>query len=319
LSTVEVPVAPFCYDPVGTSLETPFVFEEPKPSYYQLDMTERDALLSLGPMAPARLVYIETIHVVFQSYLKTQVTIATRLDLPHYQATTDILRSATFGSIIFYRDDDQHNKNDFLSVSTDHSPTVHRLLGTINFDKIGARLLKNKSKESVRQSFYEDYGICSSQCSSRRGDPLGISVPSGKPGNGDDFIKGLLGTCSQVLRALGCRSFQFNADRLRKFAGDLAQGNQIEAMRLALTDEANLCGVHEDKQNDKDFPGVPVFSRFISLEEKRYRVSIIMYSRQSISDYFKRLKETYGPAVVFVMDAFSKLPPQRRSILPGSF
>ena len=106
---------------------------------------------------------------------------------------------------------------------------------------------------------------------------------------------------------------------LRKFAGDLAQGNQIEAMRLALTDEANLCGVHEDKQNDKDFPGVPVFSRFISLKEKRYQVSIIMYSRQSISDYFKRLKETYGPAVVFVMDAFSKLPPQHRSILPGSF
>jgi hypothetical protein len=79
------------------------------------------------------------------------------------------------------------------------------------------------------------------------GDPLGISIPSGKPGNWDDLIKGLLGTCSEILCALGCTIFHFQPDHLRKFAGSLAQGNQIEAMRLALTDEGNLCGVHEDK------------------------------------------------------------------------
>jgi hypothetical protein len=84
LSTVEVevPIAPF-----ETTLETPFVFEQPKPTYYLLDMTERDALLSLGPIAPARLVYIKRMHVVFQSLSLIQVTIAQRLDLPHYQAT----------------------------------------------------------------------------------------------------------------------------------------------------------------------------------------------------------------------------------------
>jgi hypothetical protein len=321
LSSVSCRQLPPLLDPRCRSsppiLETPFVFEQPKPTYYLLDMTERDALLSLGPMAPARLVHIERIHVVFQSLSQTQVTIARRLDLPHYQATMAILQSATFESITYYKEG--YRANEFLYVSTKHSPVVHQLLGTINFHQIGARLLMNKSKESVRQSFYEDYGICSSQCSSRTGDPLGISVPSGKPGNGDDLIKGLLGTCSEILRALGCRIFQFKPDRLRKFAGSLAQGNQIEAMRLALTDEGNLCGVHEDKRNDKDFPGVPVFSRFVTLNNKRYRVSIIMYSRQSISDYFKRLKHTYGPAVIFVMDAFSKLPPERRSILPGSF
>ena len=44
-----------------------------------------------------------------------------------------------------------------------------------------------------------------------------------------------------------------------------------------------------------------------------------MYSRKSIGDYLKRKNQTYGPAVSFVLDAFSKIQDARRSIIPDCF
>jgi hypothetical protein len=93
----------------------------------------------------------------------------------------------------------------------------------------------------------------------------------------------------------------------------------IEALSLTITDKANLCGVHEDQQNDGEFPSVPVFSKFILLEAKIYRVSIIMYLRQLILDYLKWKNNRYGPPVTFVLDTFSQIPAERRYILQGSF
>jgi hypothetical protein len=77
---------------------TPFVFEEPKTSYFELPFAERQELLSLGPLASARLLHIEKVHVVYQPLWKKQVTIARHLDAPHYY-------QATFRSFMFYRED----------------------------------------------------------------------------------------------------------------------------------------------------------------------------------------------------------------------
>jgi hypothetical protein len=44
-----------------------------------------------------------------------------------------------------------------------------------------------------------------------------------------------------------------------------------------------------------------------------------MYSRQYIANYFKLMNSTCGPVVRFVLDTFSKIPADRRSVLPGSF
>jgi hypothetical protein len=63
--------------------------------------------------------------------------------------------------------------------------------------------------------------------------------------------------------------FDFDNERLQNFVGDLAKGNTIKALHLAITDEANLCGIHEDQKNDREFPSVPVFSKYILLEAKR--------------------------------------------------
>jgi hypothetical protein len=297
--------------------ETPFVFEEPAPSYFQLPSSEREALMLLGPMAPERLEYIQKIHVVSQHPTKTQVTVARQLDGPHYQAMIAEIKASAFLAIRYYRDD--FASNNFLYVCSDHSEEVDRLLKTIDFQQLGSRLLLRKPKQSVRQSFFEDFGICSGQSTTRRGQPFGIAIPSLKPGTKDKIIQDLLVTCSDILRALGSRIFDFKEERLQAFAGKLAPRNIIEAMRLAITDRANLCGIHEDKKNDVDFPAVPVFSQVILLGGKQYRISIIMYSRKSIGDYLERKNTTYGPAVSYVLDQFNNIPAERRSILPRSF
>jgi hypothetical protein len=134
----------------------------------------------------------------------------------------------------------------------------------------------------------------------------------------DELIQGLLATCSNVLRPLGLPIFNYDDQHLKSFASGLAKGNRIEAICLAITDEKNLCGVHKDQQNDGEFPSVPVFSKFIVLYGKRYLVSIIMYLCQSISNYMKQKKHTYGH-VNFVLDTFSQIPAERRYVLPGSF
>jgi hypothetical protein len=300
---------------------TPFVFEEPKASYFLLGFGVRQALLALGPLAPERLVHIEQVHVVYQPDSKTQITVARRLDAPHYQATSVQIQASSFSPIIFYQDSFPIPQplSDFLYVCSDHSGCVEGLLSQIDFDVLGRRLLSRKPMHSVRQSYFEDFGICSGQCTSRKGSELGISKPSTKPGSNDKVINEVLVTCSNIIRALGMTIFDYGKERLLSFAGTLADGNLIEAMRLAITDESNLCGIHEDQNNDPAFPSVPVFSKFIWVDEKRFRVSIIMYSRQSISDYLKRKNKTYGPAVTFVMDSFAEIPEERRSIIPGSF
>lgn len=227
------------------------------------------------------------------------------------------VKDSVHPAIIYY--DEDYITNDFLYVSSLHTEEVDRLLGTIDFQALGSRLLSRKPKHSVRQSYFEDFGFCSGHSSSRKEQPLGIAKPALKPGTMDKNISELLVTCSDILRALCSTFFAFPEERLQEFASQLGEGNIIEAMRIAITDEDNLCGVHEDGKNDANFPAVPVFSEYIWLYGKRYRVSIIMYSQKSIGDFLRRKNTTYGPAISFVLDTFYNIPASRRSILPSSF
>jgi hypothetical protein len=184
----------FPLPPLPSQNETPFIFEEPKKSYFLLGHAERAQLLSLGPLAPRWLDHMERIHVIVQSPSQIQVMVARCLDLPHYQATMVHVQETIHPSIHFYQD--EYAANDFIYVSCQHSKEVTSLLSTINFEEIGANLLLLKPADSVRQSFYQDLGICTSQCSSRKGEPLGISKPRDKLGSKE---KALLVTCSKVL------------------------------------------------------------------------------------------------------------------------
>ena len=132
--------------------KTPFIFEEPKPSYYLLDHAGRQLLLSLGPLSLERLIHIERVHVVSQSLSHTQVTVARHLDLPHYQATTKQVHNMVFSRVSFYRDD--NTSNDFIYVGSVHNYGVDVLLRTIDIEAIGTRLLSKRPTESIRQSYF---------------------------------------------------------------------------------------------------------------------------------------------------------------------
>jgi hypothetical protein len=138
--------------PLPSQKETPFIFEEPKKLYYLLSHAERARLLALGPLAPCRLFHMERIHVVVQSPSQIQVTVARRLDLPHYQAKMAHVEETVHPSIHVYKDD--YEANDFIYVSCQHSQEVTSLLSTINFEEIGANLLSLKPNDSVRHWYY---------------------------------------------------------------------------------------------------------------------------------------------------------------------
>ena len=117
---------------------------------------------------------------------------------------------------------------------------------SIDFEGIGSRLLSRKPNHSVRQSFFEDFGFCTGISTSRKVDPLGISKPCIKPGTKDKIHQDLLLTCSKVIAAMGLHIFKFGEERRLTFSDDLVSGNVIEAMRLAITDESNLCGCDKE-------------------------------------------------------------------------
>jgi hypothetical protein len=105
--------------PTRTIQETPFVFEEPKPSYFEIPFAERQELLSLGPLHSQRLAHIARVHVVYQPLQKTQITVAHRLDSPHYQATSLQISDSKFHSFLFYQEDQsrQPPSSNFIYIS----------------------------------------------------------------------------------------------------------------------------------------------------------------------------------------------------------
>jgi hypothetical protein len=108
-------------------------------------------LLLLGPMAPQQLIHIKRVHVVLQPLFKTQVMVASRLDLPHYQAIMNMIKASKFLFIIIYWDGVTipDSDDDFVYVRSDHSGDVDILLATIDFHVIGCGLLLTKPMQSM--------------------------------------------------------------------------------------------------------------------------------------------------------------------------
>jgi hypothetical protein len=88
---------------------------------------------------------------------------------PHYQATAAQIKACAFPTILIHRDDktNREHATDFIYVSSNHSCKVDCLLATIGFAAIRCWMLKKKAaEESAWQSYFEDFGICSGQCTS---------------------------------------------------------------------------------------------------------------------------------------------------------
>ena len=103
-----------------------------------------------------------------------------------------------------------------------------------------------------------------------------------------------------------------------EFADKHVEGNLLEVMRVALTNEKYLVGCHADKYNDVlDWnEGVVNFSTWIVIDGEWWRLSLIGYSRKSISDYYRRL-DLYGPLVDRISLFMDALPSDRVEIEPS--
>ena len=66
--------------------QIPFVFEEPSSQWKKLKYGEQNDLLHLGAFSTSRLLYINTIYLVYQHKARVQMTLASNLSIPHGQA-----------------------------------------------------------------------------------------------------------------------------------------------------------------------------------------------------------------------------------------
>lgn len=116
---------------------------------------------------------------------------------------------------------------------------------------------------------------------------------------------------------MGLQIFNYNSKHLATFAGDLVVGNTIEAMmRLTITNQSNLCGVHKDQNNDPAFSSIPVFSKCRMVCNTESLLSCTPGNPLLITSS-RRTALTIRHW--FVLDVFSKIPKEQRSILPQSF
>ena len=168
-----------------------------------------------------------------------------------------------------------------------------------------------------------DVGFASDLNSKRNDEWGGVAVPNPLADNGPSiFKKALKGMTDMIDEAcqpeLKGKVF-VDALRERLFAGTLAKGNRIEALRVALTNEDNLVLIHVDNNNDvsENFQGVINYSCWLLLSDgKWYRLSLIGYSRKSAAGSMRR-RDLYKPLVERIVSFYHALPDERKLITPS--
>ena len=66
--------------------QIPFVFEKPSSQWKKLKAVEHNDLLHIGAFSRSRLLYIDTIYLVYQHKTRVQMILASDLSITHGQA-----------------------------------------------------------------------------------------------------------------------------------------------------------------------------------------------------------------------------------------
>ena len=196
----------------------------------------------------------------------------------------------------------------------------------VDIDGLGQHVKKWSKCDPNRGNMYIDAGFASNLSSRRKkGEDCGVAKPaelaphsSGKQIFDDAMValsKFSLLICPNSMKN---KLFQEDKRRTSEFAGKHVEGNLLEVMRVALTNEKFLVGCHADKHNDVlDWnEGVVNYSTWIVIDGEWWRLSLIGYSRKSISDYYRRLT-LYGPLVDKISHFVDSLPSERVNIYPS--
>ena len=217
----------------------------------------------------------------------------------------------------------ENNSGSNCQVVNDLSPEMKDCFKAVDFESLGEYVKTNSKCDPCRGNVHIDSGWASNLSSRRvKGQDYGVSKPAeitvdpiGKDMFGDAMValsKFALLTCPESMKD---KLYQGDKRRQLEFADKHVEGNLLEVLRAALTNEKYLVGCHADKYNDVlDWnEGVVNFSTWIVIDGEWWRLSLIGYSRKSISDYYKRL-ELYGPLVERISLFMDALPSDRVKI-----
>jgi hypothetical protein len=209
------------------------------------------------------------------------------------------------------------------TVVNDLSSQMKECFVSVDFESLGKHVKTHSKCDPSRGNVYVDSGFASNLSSRRvKGQDYGVSKPAEitvDPIGKDMFDEAMVALSQFALlvcpESMKDKLYQGDKRRQFEFAGKNVEGNLLEVMRVALTNEKYLVGCHADKYNDVlDWnQGVVNFSTWIVIAGEWWRLSLIGYSRKSISDYYRRL-DLYGPLVERISTFMDTLPSDRVNI-----
>lgn len=283
------------------------MIEEPNHRWIDESQSVKDNLMKLGNLHIKRLVYMKHVHIIYQSMISWTLYFCRGLNYsPHYQmATNDIFSKYNKKSTGFITQTFCSNSYIKVSHRYDVSNISDEFLDSLIKKIFNAK--KSNQNNGPRQNYFIDFGFTTSMCTSRSNDSNGISKPLLKPGSNDPLIVKCFSILSSIAKCESC-SWISNSpiysddrfpDRFNDFSFKICRGNIVEAIRIALVDSNNICHIHEDKHNDPYHSMSTVISigKIVTMNNGNiWRLSIIGYSRKSISDYYIR-KRKYVPII----------------------
>ena len=247
----------------------------------------KDKLIHSGPFSLSRDPYIQKIFLCYQAKENIQVTVAKDLlRTPHGQICKPIPQSyvnSTSTPIICLTEQNLLNpKCEEVQTSTFCNPKLEEL-----FPKLIPFVAKYGLVigDEKRQRNFIDLGTNGGQSHSTCTE-LGVSIPSPythtfmKGTNiPNPFVKMLFETfLEQIKKYCPFISWKdMSEQRLNTFARRISPVNIIEAMRVSVTPfgdtkekvEKNICNIHIDEKNDKNFSEVVIFSHVVYNADKK--------------------------------------------------
>jgi hypothetical protein len=241
-----------------------------------------------------------------------QVYFASRLDIPHYHVAAKKLPSYLLAIEALKRPDLEvtHVKSHsdlegpHLNVYNHLTGQMRAIIADLPLLELADAVLVAKQKDMARGNRCIDVGFASDKNTKRSDEWGGVAVPNPLKDNGIPMFDAALLGMTQMLD-LACQpavrgKVFVDAKRQKSFAGTLAPGNRIEALRVALSNDENMVVPHVDSHNDisENFQGVINYSCWLQEEStgKWWRLSIIGYSRKSCAGSIRR-RDLYMPLV----------------------
>jgi hypothetical protein len=274
--------------------------------------------------------YIKTVYCLYQSDVGVQVTVCQSLDLPHGQFVGKSLPTSGVHLQLIHPEVVHYPTSLLLSNAPVQSvayPDVKiNLPWNDILDHVYLKSGKSRSSENAkRQKHFLDYGFCGGEGYTPNGVDAGLSSPSPLDGTLDEFsfFKNLAKEITHIIRKENLNIWKtLPLERRKRFSEQLCPGCPFEFCRLAVTDfkeeqhsdKAGTCGLHCDDKNCSIYSGVLVLSKIVFNGAHKKRVSVVMCQRKSCEDYMRRATESYGPALLFVMNKYEEIPSERKDI-----